>query len=341
MLLTEEVEVNLNSKKIKYYENLGYKLPKYYNKNSCTLRVKRGTKMIVKIKDVPLNSMVKVKVECDNCVNIKTISYQTYNNYNRDGKYYCNKCALLLFNSGENNPSWNKNLTKEDREIKRHFKGYKDFTRIVLLRDNYICKCCNKHGGKLEVHHLNGYNWCVEGRTDIKNCITLCENCHSSFHAIYGNGNNTKEQFEEWIGNAVILINEFNGVLPIGKPIICYETSLIYESPSDFEIKTGVLAQRVIDCCNRKEYIAKNGRLNRHISINKEHYFWLDNFKQMSKEDINLYFEWCKPIKPNNSGKNNYLSKSVICLNTLKVFDCVSDAAKEYDKAVVTNITRC
>lgn len=33
------------------------------------------------------------------------------------------------------------------------------------------------------------------------NGITLSESIHKEFHAIYGNGNNTKEQFLEFINN--------------------------------------------------------------------------------------------------------------------------------------------
>ena len=50
----------------------------------------------------------------------------------------------------------------------------------MLLRDKYTCKCCGHRGGTLEVHHLNGYNWFVEGRTDETNAVVLCQNCHTS-----------------------------------------------------------------------------------------------------------------------------------------------------------------
>ena len=49
-LLTTEVEVLLNGYNIKYYEDLGYDIPRYYNKSSCKYHVKKGTTIIVKIK---------------------------------------------------------------------------------------------------------------------------------------------------------------------------------------------------------------------------------------------------------------------------------------------------
>lgn len=42
-LITKEVEVTLGVRNIRYYENLGYKIPKYEDRNH-NMRVKRGTK---------------------------------------------------------------------------------------------------------------------------------------------------------------------------------------------------------------------------------------------------------------------------------------------------------
>ena len=61
----------------------------------------------------------------------------------------------------------------------------------------------------------------------------------------------------------------------------------------------------------------------------------------MSEADFDEYWEWCKPIKSNNTGKDNYLSKSVVCLTTLEKFDCITDATRKYKGTQVTNISRC
>lgn len=341
-LLTKEIEVTLNSRNIEHYANLGYEIPKYYNKNSCTWRVKRNTKIIVKIEDVPKFTNYLVGVQCDNenCANVLHMPYQRYNYYLKNGKYYCQKCAMAIYNSGKNNPSWNPNLTDKERITGRHFPEYKDFVKRVLARDHYTCKCCGHSSTNLEVHHLNGYNWFPEGRTDETNAITLCENCHSSFHSIYGQGNNTKEQFEEWIGKPIEFLDKFDGMLPIGRNVICYETLETYNSPADVENKTGILSQRIINCCNKRDYTI-NGHRSRAITANGNHYFWLDEYKNMSQEDFDNYFEWCKPIKIKRSGKDLYNSKKVICLTTLEIFDSMSDAARKYENAHMANISRC
>ena len=51
-LLSTEVEVRLTGSNIKYYEDLGYEIPRYFNKNNNKYMVKRGTTILVKIKDL-------------------------------------------------------------------------------------------------------------------------------------------------------------------------------------------------------------------------------------------------------------------------------------------------
>ena len=51
----------------------------------------------------------------------------------------------------------------------------------------------------MSVHHLDGYNWCKEKRTDINNGIVLSKEIHDEFHSLYGRGNNTLDQFIEYI----------------------------------------------------------------------------------------------------------------------------------------------
>ena len=107
----------------------------------------------------------------------------------------------MVLKSGENNVNWNPNLTDEERRNRssRYNKEYRTFIRAIYKRDYWTCQCCGYKGKNLNAHHLNGYDWDIEHRTDINNGITLCEDCHKLFHHIYGYGKNKKEQFEEFL----------------------------------------------------------------------------------------------------------------------------------------------
>lgn len=102
---------------------------------------------------------------------------------------------------GENNNNYNPNLTDEDRNYKRFGEDYDNFIKETLKRDDYTCLCCGKRGINLNAHHLNGHNWDKKHRTDINNGVTLCKECHTEFHKIYKNGDNTIEQFKEFLYN--------------------------------------------------------------------------------------------------------------------------------------------
>lgn len=90
------------------------------------------------------------------------------------------------------------NSTGEMKIDRRHIEGYKDWVKDCYKRDNYVCQCCSQRGGKLNAHHKDGYHWCVERRIDPTNSVTLCKECHTEFHSIYGNKDNTEAQYMEF-----------------------------------------------------------------------------------------------------------------------------------------------
>jgi len=79
-------------------------------------------------------------------------------------------------------------------------------------RANGKCEITGKKTNNLVVHHLNGYNWCVEGRIDLDNVVVICEELHDAFHQKHGYGDNTEEQFwkfvEEW-KEGIITLDDF------------------------------------------------------------------------------------------------------------------------------------
>lgn len=109
----------------------------------------------------------------------------------RKNQHFCNKKCFGEFH---------RILSDEERIRNRDYPEYIKWRKSVYEKDNYTCVCCQKYAsGKLNAHHLNSYDWCVEGRTNINNGITLCEECHKKFHKLFGYGNNTKEQYEKFL----------------------------------------------------------------------------------------------------------------------------------------------
>lgn len=159
-----------------------------YNKNITIVTV------------LKLEEKVKVhrnlKYKCNVCNHIWGISF---NNIRK--KRGCPECKRVN-NRGENNSSWNPNLTEEEREVGRNIivdgrSIYPEWRTKVFERDGYRCILCDKKQN-INAHHLNGYHWDKENRFNVDNGVTLNIDIHRLFHILYGNKNNTKEQFEEF-----------------------------------------------------------------------------------------------------------------------------------------------
>ena len=147
-------------------------------------------------------------------------------------------------------------------------------------------------------------------RTDESNGITLCKNCHKNFHSIYGFGNNTKEQFEEWIGNAIGELEKYNGELPTARKIYCVEENKIYDNALELAKEWNVHFATVYKVCDHKSQQRKGSYYK---SVKNKHLLWLDEYEKCSEEDLKRYLEWCKH-KTNSdkiSGLNNYGSKII------------------------------
>ena len=111
----------------------------------------------------------------------------------------CPECHRRKF-CGDTNPRWNPNITDEERKTGRNYKDYKDWRDSVFQRDNYTFQITGKQG-KIVAHHIYSYDKHRELRLDIDNGITVLEEIHLQFHSLYGYGNNTFEQWNEFINS--------------------------------------------------------------------------------------------------------------------------------------------
>lgn len=122
----------------------------------------------------------------------------------------CYNKFILRSRTGEKNHNYKPELTEEER-VANNSRGsnprYQSFRRSVLKRDGNKCVICDFRREKdMRVHHVYSWNTHTELRYEIGNAVTLCPRCHDiqyegSFHNIYKNGNNTKQQFEEFRNN--------------------------------------------------------------------------------------------------------------------------------------------
>lgn len=117
----------------------------------------------------------------------------------RDG-HGCWFCAIDR-SQGKLSAHYNHDLPDEIRAKDRRYDDkIHAWRKDVYQRDNYTCiVCSDDSGGNLNAHHKDGFNWCVKRRYDVDNGATLCEDCHREFHSEYGYGDNTEQQFNEWI----------------------------------------------------------------------------------------------------------------------------------------------
>ena len=78
-------------------------------------------------------------------------------------------------------------------------KKYKTWRRVIYERDEYTCQKCNQVGYKLNAHHTSSYAEDKNNRLSVSNGITLCEECHRTFHRLYVRKNITRIDIDNFI----------------------------------------------------------------------------------------------------------------------------------------------
>lgn len=116
MILDEYVKITLNPSNIKYFELLGYEIPRYKDSKG-RMSVKTGTELMVKVSDLNSGSHCIINVACDICGRRRELEYRVYlKNIKKYNMYTCKDCCSIktektcLEKYGVKSPSQNKEI---------------------------------------------------------------------------------------------------------------------------------------------------------------------------------------------------------------------------------------
>lgn len=96
---------------------------------------------------------------------------------------------------------------KSDVQRLRDSVEYLEFRKYIFKRDGYKCQITGLDG-KLEMHHVESMNHNLSKALDPSNVITLHKSVHKEFHDLHGRGNNTREQFDEFVSHKSSIIGK-------------------------------------------------------------------------------------------------------------------------------------
>lgn len=187
-LVNKQIDVKVCSNTIRWYETHGYTVPKtkvqlYYTnnkgerkKNGIEYRVKRGTSILVDVKDLPPASNVDIQLICSDCGN----TYQTrFGAYKKKHSDKCSTCKKKEFKGNGTHGYWVGILIKDNPNAKCDISGETDKRFLVL-------------------HHLLSCS--LGGINSPENYVILSANYHLAFHVWNGGMNKscTAEKFSRF-----------------------------------------------------------------------------------------------------------------------------------------------
>lgn len=138
MLLTDKVEIKLNSNIVKHFENLGYKLPKILSNKTNKYIYDFNTFISVDVLDLNKGNKIEIELQCDYCGKTYTSKYCYYyiNNISRDiHKDACINCS---------------HLKQEETMILKY--GVKNPMKLPKIQEKFHETCFKKYGTLSYMH---------------------------------------------------------------------------------------------------------------------------------------------------------------------------------------------
>lgn len=190
-----------------------------------------GTKKGIK---VPINSLIK-GFSCDNalCQNSKSHKQTKFNE-----QYWTEE--MRKKRSREGNPKWKGGITNISQYL-FNLCEVQEWMQKTKENVNYTCELTGKTG-QMETHHLYAFSsivkdahekqdikinkqvmdytneelillkkYIIKFHNDYSNAVVLCKEAHRLFHTLYGKGDNTPQQYDDF--KKRYLNNEFKNIL--------------------------------------------------------------------------------------------------------------------------------
>lgn len=328
-ILEVKVWVTL-SNNISYYESLGYEIPRYKDKDGKNC-VKRGTKILVNVSDLPKRSNVKITKICDICeAKIQNQGYNTVlTRREKDGKDYCFKCgnkvsaktrSLTLDEVNEllsiNNltPLFNEYTDTGNKLLCMNKDGYKVVPIIDNLKANKIPRPFSK-SNPYTIENIN--HFLMINKMSYK---LLSDRFHSAGkHKLKWECNNNHEFYMSWDvfkkGHRCPECNESNGEKEVRR--ILEENNVSYEVQYEFNELKGVGGYPL-----RFDFaiLSENSKLKLLIE-----YDGIFHYEKQYEDD---HFE---DLIEHDSRKNDYCKENKIKLLRIPYwdFDRIEDILKE------------
>lgn len=149
MILDTEIEIIVASRKLKFYQNLGYKV------------MHKNEKLLIKIEHLSLQSHLLVTVKCDICGFIKKLSYDKYYKNTKNINIYCcsEKCAVEKIKSitFKNHGKENYNNREKYKETCLEKYGFENTTQLESVQAKMKQTCLEKYGVTHNMKNLESF----------------------------------------------------------------------------------------------------------------------------------------------------------------------------------------
>ncbi len=186
MIITEKLEVGIGPGNVKHLEDLGYEIPRRKDSRG-RIGFKKGSKIIVKVSDLPKTSKVKIKCKCEDCGEIRVVGYDTLSNrknssYNKNGETICSDCANHRM-SGKNSGRYKHGQARFSEYRSNARRRKIDFQLTPDEFKHIVEKPCHYCGGNSIERNPNSRGNGIDRKDSYRgyiyeNCLPCCASCN-------------------------------------------------------------------------------------------------------------------------------------------------------------------